>query len=184
MEARKDTDVNIKVNQRGLVPVSSPRRAERAPGSEPTATRWRNLERAQGSAAELSHSGGVSTVCGELRAGSDGGEGGRFTGCSLGRQSALIPAGLRVWRHPDGDGSPWVGSGARGFGCGLAPWEWEQHWRGRRVCYIRCWRDRGGLETSELMKRKRASHRGKCGVFYKLIYLDGKEACEGFCMRT
>lgn len=106
MEARKDTDVNTKVNQRGLVPVSSPRRAERAPGSEPTATRGRNLERAPGSAAELSHSGGVSTGCGVLRDGRDPGEGGRFTGCSLARQGALILSELRVWRHPDGDGSP------------------------------------------------------------------------------
>lgn len=115
MEARKDTDVNTKVNQRGLVPVSSPRRAERAPGSEPTATRGRNLERAPGSAAELSHSGGVSTDCGVLRDGRDPGEGGRFTGCSLARQGALklsesLEASGRGWE-------PWqAGSGAEHVG--------------------------------------------------------------------
>lgn len=140
MEARKDTDVNVKVNQRGLVPVSSLRRAERWGASTRSLSRgiW---ERAQGSAAELSHSGCVSTGCGMLRAGSEGGEGGRFTSCSSGRQHAPVPAGLRVWRHADRDGSP------RKPGKERSTWVWMRFgstWVGkaleRRFSYAGCCR--------------------------------------------
>lgn len=100
MEARKDTDVNVKVNQRALVPVLSLHQAEHWGVS----TRWLHQgirERAQGSAAELSHSGCVSTGCSMLRAGSEGGEEGDPPAAVR-----EVLAGLRVWRRVDGDGSP------------------------------------------------------------------------------
>lgn len=158
MEAREDTDVNAKVNGGALDPVSpippSAKRRERARGHS-----GEESGAGQGSAAELSPPGRVSAACGVFGAGREGGEGGRFTGCSLGRQRALIPAGLGVWRHRDGDAeSSRVGSGAPGVGCGLAPRGWEQHWRGRRVFYTSCWRDKGELGSSELVQRGGKKH--------------------------
>lgn len=182
MEARKDTDVNIKVNQRGLVLVSSPRRAEGAPGIEPAATGARNLERARGSAAGLSHPGAVSTGWAHFGLGARG-TAREIHRPQLGKAERSDPGWDRFgW----GWESPQAGSGAEHMGLD-AGW---LHGGGNSAgeegeCSTP---GPGGMEEgwgiSELVQRKRASHRGKCWGSYKLVCLDGKEPCEGFCMKT